>query len=353
MKTKTTLLTLILVALTVTATQAKEWSVGGPLPTTAATEAGDKVFFTLQGAHDDDDVRDGDVFYVIGNQQNYGALTLTKELTIYGPGYFLAENDGLQVNDNSAKTNGITFNPGSEGSVLAGMVVEGRVVVNTSNITISRNFISLSSTSVPGVRTDNGVSNISVSQNYLVNRNGGSNRTINGILVGEENDLIIIRNNSINAVNSGFAAIFSPLNSTNIEISHNVLRGRITANNAKFFNNIIRSADVTAINGEISNNICNAAQLPESQDNQLNVDMATVFVDSVPGDAWAQLRPGSPAKRAGLGEIDGEKVDIGMFGGADPYRLSGIPPIPTVYSLEETSQSDTSITFEVKARSNN
>ena len=34
----------------------------------------------------------GDTVYVAGSVNNYGSVTLTKKLTIIGPGYFLAEN---------------------------------------------------------------------------------------------------------------------------------------------------------------------------------------------------------------------------------------------------------------------
>ena len=262
MKIKTTILTLTIVSLLSIAAQAKEWSVGGPLPTSTARDAGDKVFFTLQDAHNDDEVQSGDTLYVVGRQSSYGDLTLTKELIIYGQGYFLAENNELQANDSSALAGVITFNSGSENSVIAGMSIN-ILKVNVSDITIERNIIGPGPTSTPDIQIDNGVSNITISQNYIFH-DKGNDRSRNGIFVGESNDQIVIRNNFIAAVNSGYAAIFSPLSSTNIEISHNVIRGRVIANNAKFTNNILRDADVTQIDGNISNNICNSEQLPRN-----------------------------------------------------------------------------------------
>jgi len=46
-------------------------------------------------------------------------------------------------------------------------------------------------------------------------------------------------------------------------------------------------------------------------------------------DSLLRLAPNSPAFGAGY---DG--VDIGMFGGSDPYILSGIPPFPWIYEIE-------------------
>ena len=73
----------------------------------------------------------------------------------------------------------------------------------------------------------------------------------------------------------------------------------------------------------------------------------------VPGetaDGKYKLKAGSPAKGAGMGG-----VDMGMFGGANPYKLSGIPSIPAFYKLTAPSNNATTnpytITFSV--RSNN
>jgi hypothetical protein len=58
----------------------------------------------------------------------------------------------------------------------------------------------------------------------------------------------------------------------------------------------------------------------------------------------------SPAKGKGMGG-----TDMGIFGGTNPYLLSGIPPVPTFYKLSAGSINATSnpytVTFSV--RSNN
>ena len=60
------------------------------------------------------------------------------------------------------------------------------------------------------------------------------------------------------------------------------------------------------------------------------------------------LKPNSPAKGAGSGG-----TDIGMFGGVNPYVLSGIPSVPTFYQLTAPSNTATTnpyvITFSVKS----
>ena len=62
------------------------------------------------------------------------------------------------------------------------------------------------------------------------------------------------------------------------------------------------------------------------------------------------LKTTSPAKGAGVGG-----TDMGMFGGTNPYKLSGIPKIPAFYKLtapsNTTSTNPYTVTFSV--RSNN
>lgn len=67
-------------------------------------------------------------------------------------------------------------------------------------------------------------------------------------------------------------------------------------------------------------------------------------------DGRYALKPGSPAIGAGAGGID-----CGMYGGTNPYKLSGMPRIPAFYKLTApsniTSTNPYTITFSV--RSNN
>ena len=57
-------------------------------------------FTTIQAAHNAANA--GDTIYLEPSAGNYGNLTATKRLVIIGPGYFLAENEGLQANHTSS-----------------------------------------------------------------------------------------------------------------------------------------------------------------------------------------------------------------------------------------------------------
>lgn len=106
-----------------------------------------KDFTNLQAAHDG--AKTGDTLYLIGSPVNYitTKVTVTKRLVIIGPGYFLSQNADTQANVASAFLNNTAvgvceeqeFAAGSEGPVLTGVEIIGRIVINVNNVLIKRN----------------------------------------------------------------------------------------------------------------------------------------------------------------------------------------------------------------------
>jgi hypothetical protein len=74
---------------------------------------------------------------VYGSPINYGHLSLSKALTIIGPGYYLNENPETQAYPATASANTITFNNFSSGSLLTGLWTD-HINVNTDSITLKR-----------------------------------------------------------------------------------------------------------------------------------------------------------------------------------------------------------------------
>ena len=70
-------------------------------------------------------------------------------------------------------------------------------------------------------------------------------------------------------------------------------------------------------------NIFNASN-PSSASNLIFISNANSSYDS-----WSILKVGSPAIGAGLNGID-----MGPRGGATPYKLSGIPNVPTISQFQ-------------------
>lgn len=302
-------------------------------------------FTTLQSAHNG--AVAGDTLYVVGSSIGYGALNLTKRLVVIGPGYFLAQNPQTQANTASAKISStLTFSSGSQGSFLSGFDIDGQCFVNASNITLKRNSFDNNFGNNYLILTDTGVSNLILTQSYLRNVGGGGDC----LTVGASNTNIIVTNCWMQAVDLANHTISSPA-SSDMQVINNVLRGTVTIDESVFDNNIIREASfISASNSTVRNNMCNATQLPAGNGNQLNVLMTDVFELTGSADGQWQLKVGSPAIGAGVG---GE--DLGMFGGPDPYVLSGVPSIPAIYffTAPNSGSSGAGLPVHVKIKSNN
>ena len=94
-------------------------------------------FTNLQAAHDA--AADGDTLYISGFNVNYGNLSVSKKLHIFGPGYFLDENDSTQANTYPARiVDWVLFSPGSENSEISGCYVNA-IYVRADSITVKRN----------------------------------------------------------------------------------------------------------------------------------------------------------------------------------------------------------------------
>lgn len=281
----------------------------------------------------------GDTIYIEASPTTYNSFTLNKKLVIIGPGYFLDQNTGLQAHPNTANVSSIAFDNTASGSQIYGLTVSGTPTNGADDITISRcNIVGLTS------NNSNTYSNWIISQCYF-----SGNFSISSSI---ENWQIIN-----NIFTSGF---FSP-NGMNLLIRNNTFQGvAVTATNAYFTNNLL--LDNSTVNNVTSSvlkyNMATGNILPTGPTfpgNQNNIAKATIILGAGSSDGRYQLNAGSPA--IGAGEtVSGVTPDIGAFGTAVPYRLSGIPPIPTIYALtvpNSIPSTSTNMTITVSTRSNN
>ena len=336
---------------------AKIWRVNNSAGVTAD-------FTTLQDAHDG--ASSGDTIHVEGSGTNYGSLTSTKKLVIIGPGYYLEENQNLQAHPLTAKVSTVTLNSGSEGFVLMGLDFgSSPIQIFADNITIRRNrFATANGQQYPEWTTgiillyyhsDNSsipVSNILITQNYGVRIESRNAST--GVLIA--NNYIAYGDNAGDDVTADALNLST---GTVAIIQNNIFRrGKITAHNSTFTNNIMVAGTLEGTGNMIANNIGSNTQFGTTNGNKSNVSMSTVFVGAGEGastDGRWKLKAGSPAIGAGFGSTAANPVDAGMFSGHSPYVLSGIPPVPTIYFFESQpvgSDADP-IEVTVKVRSNN
>lgn len=318
MKKLTFLLVVIVFSLTA---QAKVWRVNN----IAAMNANFTSFVAAQST-----VSANDTLYFEGSTVSYEDIVLTKPLVIIGPGYFLEENPQTQSNFITAKFGTIGFTTGSSGSILAGLVVQDKITISVSNISITKcniGGISLNNATVSG--------DILLLQNYI--KGGFSDYYSRNTIFN-----LIISNNYISS-NTSFGT------TTSGSIYNNIIVGSLLVSNFTINNNIMMGYSSDQNNNVFNNNICNGIQFPIGNGNQQNVIMSGVFVGATGNstDGQWQLKEYSPAIGKG-----NDGTDCGMFGGSSPYVLSGLPSIPAIYEITMPATGDNinGIDVTVKAK---
>lgn len=321
--------TIIIFFLVVTGlvSSAKSWQVSNITPTAN--------FSKLVDANAQ--AQDGDTIYVEGSGTPYEGTSITKRLVLIGPGYFLTENPNTHFNKKPAlvKTN-LIFEKGSYGSEIIGFDLKtsgANIVIKENKITIRRNrinYIQFYHKDVPIIFED-----IYITQNYIEGqieewRVGYDPMTLNRLVVS---------NNYIGSVRLGPSDNESSMSGY---FENNVINDVFQCYNSTIRNNIfIRgNADYYALTKTRFNTVYNnvftyvsPADLTNYQvgtNNKWLINKSTIFVGITNNstDGQWQLLTNSPAKSIGS---DGS--DCGMFGGATPYQLSGLPPVPVVYDI--------------------
>lgn len=275
---------------------------------------------------------DGDIILVEGSPNAYGGFSVTKRVTIQGPGYFLTENTGLQANLNSASIIGsLSFDAGSAGSTISGMRLIDRLAVNVSNITISNNYL------LTYLDINTASSNIAIFGNYISA----------GISTGVSITNLLISNNFIGFnISLGASAVVLGVVTNNIIAGNgNIVRNSTIANNIFLYAGGPPLSDL--FNSTLQNNLFVAASQPGvDASNILGVSSASLFVGLTGNttDTQFRLKSGSPAIGAGLGG-----TDCGIYGGTTPYKISGIATgQPTIYSLTTPGTVPANGTLNVK-----
>ncbi|XCF06944.1 hypothetical protein ABI125_03570 [Tamlana crocina] len=321
------------------------------------------VFSEINEAVAYPNVNDGDILHVEGSTIVYADATITKELVIIGPGYFLTENPKVSNNTYDAKIGRVTFDAGSESSQLIGMnilydgsSVDGIVYVNVNGVTVKRCRIDRY------VRPNTQLVDIYILQNFFPNTYNTSAIVDTGSSSYIPPQEIVFNNNicqkkllwTDNAWGTGTIMVCNnnvfdgPANELNLEF-----------NTGSFQNNILKAAGITAnINSGTNNNVeyntvSNSDVFDGTPGNLWVPSMALLFVEEGTTDGLYQLQSGSSYNQAGS---DG--AERGAFGGVvltNRYNLSGLGAIPVAYDVTTTGVSEpgTGLSVTVKARTNN
>lgn len=331
MKKNYCLILICLFSITCTAAHATIWRVNNQLE----ADKSQGIFNQLNEVQEDVDVLPGDTIHLEGSPTFYNDFNCSKKLVIIGPGYFITENPESQSRPESARLSTITFNEGSEGSLISGIVFNrypsSGPYLNVNNITIQRCFIAgdVKLSEISGAR---------IVENY-------STGNISGRYTSTVFSDIIVRNNIFAGDN------FNTRDGAFSICENNIFTGNsIIISASSFRNNILTDGSATAqiTSGNILNNLAANGQFGTQNGNQ-NVNIESVFMGEGSTDGKWQLSASSPAKGAG---VDG--IDAGAFGGDAPYVLSGIPSIPIIHYLRvsDSGNLENGIQIQIKVKAN-
>lgn len=261
----------------------------------------------------------GDIILVEGSPLTYdvGSFSLTKKVTIKGPGYFLNENTSVQASQHPATINGVYFyfSSGSEGSIVSGLTFAiDNFQVRTGNITILNNRF----TGNVGIQLTNPApaSNLLIAGNYITSGNQsiisqGSAQTFTSVVI--TNNYLSLR------IQWNGPPVFGTIKNNIIGFTNNTVSNCDVANNIFLFNDNYAGLFYGTSNATIRNNVFITASMPEvNATNFLGASLSSLFTGNTTDTQW-KLKTGSPAIGAGEGGID-----CGIYGGITPYNISGV-----------------------------
>ena len=332
------------------------------------------MYRTVQAAHDAAVVND--IIYI--EPQTYtslsiGSLICTKTLRFIGNGYNHTQNTNIVqpfIKDASGILSVTVQNTAPQTSFEGITFTTGNLIIEATNVKITRcNFGNMSISLIRDQNGKNG-SSAEFTRNLFNYSFGGFSATgysitdINNVVTLYQISNVSILNNIFVGgltINSLFSNSYIYPSWNNLIVKNNSIETYIYGSNFQngvFQSNIIRygfnSASTLSTFGNVaSNNVCSLI-CGFGTNNIENVPYASIYntTNQVAENVYI-LSATSPAIGAGLGG-----VDAGAFGTNNPYRLSGLAPIPqiTAYSKNASSgvyTATTPMTVTISVRGNN
>jgi Leucine-rich repeat (LRR) protein len=248
----------------------------------------------------------GDTLYIAGSNTQYTGGIIDGLRVIIGPGYFLEENPNTQFNTLAAEINFIDLSATADGSRIYGVSTQSLRLNNQSssapdtlkNIVVAGNRLQTLSFNDKNF-------NITVQGNIIGGLQFASTTVQN---VNRSYDDFTVSNNIIDTISTFFDIISTEKSSLdNMVFDFNTIRFISDGiNNLSFSNSII---------GELGNGFNNFENNIEYDEGLFTNSSGNFTVDNdyIP--------------------IDGS-LPQGAFAGDSPYKLSGLPPVPSIYNIE-------------------
>jgi hypothetical protein len=272
---------------------------------------------------------DGDTILVQGTTYNYLTITVTKKLTIIGPGH----NPTDKQNSQKAFCDNIIFSSGSNGSKVYG--------VETGNIYTGNNNVDSISVALCYISGSFQVNN-SNCYFWLFDGNVFANSSLcinaQGVAFGNS----IFQNNVINGITQAFNGGFIGYNyfNNNLFLLNDNYAIRY-CNNLYFNNNIFYRAGVSSYGNAslfFTKNCsyqCNGGNAFPNGTNYENVN--PLFVTSIGSGAYfSYLTNYHLQTTSTLINAGSDGTDVGIYGGNGDYDQGGVPRNPYIKTLNIT-----------------
>lgn len=281
----------------------------------------------------------GDTLLISGSPDSYGSVTLTKELHLIGPGWYLKENYPDASPTVGAVIDKVIINSlAGAGSSLTSLQIGNIDLDNTSNILVQRIGPTYESGNV--YLTAVNVTDSTFRQNYRLSLQGGVYNN---------------KNSGLKVLNNVFTFSVS-VAAYQSDVSYNVIRSsNFTLHGATVRYNILypeTSCTIALDNCIDEFNIVDGANNGNGSSSYLwpgekNVNKADrkTFFQSGTFDSQYRLAANSQAAN-----IDGLGTDAGIFEGDHPYVLSGMPSVPIVYSVSAPATIEAGETFSLSLK---
>ena len=305
-----------------------------------------------------------------------------KTLRIIGNGYLQTSNSNL-INIpffvNPSQIGTVTINSTAIGTVLQGISFSG-VNIKAQNVIIERCYAGNGTINLIRDNLGSNASGAIIAKNFLIKVVFSGYYVIpvspSCSYTDYQIENVTIKNNLHVDINFQFSTVLRrggncAISNSHIEvpslknssISNNTNYSVINmyGENTTYQNNI---CELFYLQGTVSfpsnfitasNNVCISA-CGYGNNNVQNVLLSSLYSVSSPSPSIDNnyiLSPTSPAIGAGLGGID-----AGAYGGSDPYRISGLAPIPQITSYSKNASSGvytttTPMTVTISVRGNN
>lgn len=287
-------------------------------------------FDNIIDAHDA--AAEGDTIYLEPSSISYGHITILKKLVIIGPGYYLNQNDGISSDTRYARIEGVIIgSQQDETSAGSGTILTGLYIANGLTIYELASIIRCRTADISPYPVAAG----SIFHNCMIR--GSVNFWDYGSSTDTRTNNLTFTNNIFVESSLVHIAGSTIQNNTFYSSSARIL---IKVDNSIIQNNLILHSE----NGVYSNSTGN------TDTNNLLVDITTQDINNYiqfgvgTDDSKYMLIEDSPAKGAGSNGID-----VGAFGGDQPYVLSGVPAIPRIINakIPTTGSKSTGLQIEL------